>query len=142
MRFPVFIGLRRSRIFVVAICVMHAMAAGAFLALSWPWIWRVVPLVALAVSLWRVLLPCRVVALRLDQDGNLACDLRDGTRLPATLLPDSTVFSWLVVLRLRLDGERKALSLPLFQDHMSGDEFRTLRLWLRWCFNPQNDDFS
>ena len=121
---------------------MHLVASASLLSLQWPWVWKLVLLAVLGISLWQALRPSRFVALRLDQDGNLACDLRDGTRLPATLLPDSTVFSWLVVLRLRLDGERSALSLPLFQDHMSGDEFRTLRLWLRWCFNPQNDDFS
>ena len=121
---------------------MHAAAVIVFLGLPWHWMWRVMPLAVLAISLWHTLRPGRVLALRLDQDGSLSCELRDGARLAAMLLPDSTVFSWLVVLRLRLEGERRVLSLPVLPDQMSPDEFRTLRLWLRWCFNPKNGDFS
>ena len=92
--------------------------------------------IGLAVSLWRALRPPRIVSLRLDGNGGLECVLPDGTRLPATPLPDTTVFSWLVVLRLRVEGEKRTISVPLFPDHMSREEFRILRLWLRWSVNP------
>ena len=138
MQFPVFIGLRRSRFLAGSLCVMHGAAAGALLCLPWPLWLRGVLVIGLAVSLWRTLRPARIVSLRLDGNGGLECGLPDGTRLPATPLADTAVFSWLVVLRLRVEGEKRTISVPLFPDHMSREEFRVLRLWLRWSVNPGN----
>lgn len=128
MRFPVFIGLRRSHLLAAALCIMHGAAACAILVLPWPWPWPA--LLALTASLVHSLRPLRVTSLTLHSDGFIECVLPEGTRLPARVLPDTAVFSWLVVLRL--EGEGKALSLPLLPDHMSREEFRILRLWLRW----------
>jgi hypothetical protein len=136
VRFPVFIGLRRSYFLAASVCVMHGAAAGAFLVLPWPLPMRMVLLIVLAVSLWHTLRPARIRSLRLHQNGDLECVLSDGTSRPASPLPDTTVFSWLVVLRLEVEGEQRTVSLPLFPDHMSGDEFRILRLWLRWGVTP------
>jgi hypothetical protein len=137
VRFPVFIGLRRSKILISALSLMHCAAAGAMLAISWPLPVRIVLLVALAGSLPYSLRPPRVVSLRLYGDGGLECVLPDGTALPATPLPDSAVFFWLVVLRLKAEdeGESATISLPLLPDSMSREEFRILRLWLRWGAN-------
>jgi hypothetical protein len=130
MRFPVFIELRRSRLFVGVLCVMHGVAACAVLVLPWPVPVRLVLLIALAVSLVHSLRPSRIVSLRLYRDGVIESVLSDGTCLLADPLPDTAVFSWLVVLRLEVEG--RTFSLPLLPDHMSREEFRILRLWLRW----------
>jgi hypothetical protein len=116
---------------------MHAVAAGALFVLPWPWSARIASFAVLAVSLGHTLRPLRVASLRLHENGALECVLPDGTELPAAPLPDSTVFPWLVVLRLQADGRKRAISLPLFPDHMSREEFRLLRLWLRW--RPETD---
>ena len=121
-----------------SLCAMHCAAAGAFLCLPWPPLLRGALAIGLGVSLWRALRPPRIASLRLDGKGGLECVLPDGTRLQATPLPDTTVFSWLVVLRLRVEGEKRTISVPLFPDHMSREEFRVLRLWLRWSVNPGN----
>ena len=57
---------------------------------------------------------------------------RDGRRVDAQVLPESTVFSWLVVLRFLVAGERRTQTLTLFPDQMSRDEFRMLCVCLRW----------
>jgi hypothetical protein len=130
VRFPVFIRLRRSNLLAGALCAMHAAVACAFLVMPWPLPLHIGLLAALAASLARALRPPPVASLRLYKDGALECLRPDGQSLPATPLADTAVFSWLVALRLDADGQR--ISLPLFPDHMSRDEFRMLRLWLRW----------
>jgi hypothetical protein len=132
VRFPVFIGLRRSKLLVCSVFLMHCAAAGAVLAVSWPPPARIALLAALALSLPHSLRPSRVTSLRLYGDGGLECVLPDGTSLSAALLPGSAVFSWLVVLRLEIEDENATISLPLLPDSMSREEFRVLRLWLRW----------
>jgi hypothetical protein len=136
VRFPVSIELRRRSYFLIgSVCVMHGMAAGAFLCMPWPLPLRIALLIALAVSLRHALRPSRISALRFHENGSLECTLSNGTGLAASLLPDTTVFSWLVVLRLRAEGEKETISLPLFPDHMSREEFRLLRVCLRWDVN-------
>jgi hypothetical protein len=129
---PVFIELRRSIILIGSVCLMHCAAAGVFFFLPWPLPLRIALLSALAISLVYTLRPPRIVSLRLHRNGDLECALSDGTQRPAILLPDTTVFSWLVVLRLQAEDEQGTISLPLFPDHMSREEFRLLRLCLRW----------
>jgi hypothetical protein len=136
VRFPVFIGLRRSLFLVCSLCVMHCAAAGAFLVMPWPRPLRIGLLIALAVSLRQAFRPPRVASLRLYRDGALECVLPNGTSLLANPLPDTTVFFWLVVLRLQAEGEKGTISLALFPDHMTREEFRLLRLWLRWSVTP------
>ncbi|MDR1062856.1 MAG: hypothetical protein LBL48_02815, partial [Azoarcus sp.] len=131
-RFPLFIDLRRSLYRIAALSVMHGAAAGVFLYMPWLPPLRVAMLAVLALSLRRSLSPLGVVSLRLYENGGLECVLPDGTSLPAVPLPDTTVFSWLVALRLKAEGRKRIISLPLFPDHMSREEFRLLRLWLRW----------
>lgn len=49
----------------------------------------------------------------------------------ATVLPESVVFGILVVLRVRDDSGRRE-DFTLLPDSMSAEDFRILRLWLRW----------
>jgi hypothetical protein len=103
------------------------------LAVSWPLPARIALLVALAFSLpYSLLHRPRIVSLRLYEDGALECLSMDGAVLALTPLPETTIFPWLVVLRLETEEERKIISLTLFPDSMSREEFRILRLWLRW----------
>ena len=57
---------------------------------------------------------------------------RDGHWSPATVLRSSFVLPWLVVLHLRLEGRRLMLPVVLLPDSMGNDDFRRLRVWLRW----------
>ena len=142
MRFPVFIDLRRSNLLLGALAGMHAAAAGAFLAMPWPLLLQTALCLALAASLAhfiRSIRAPRIASLRLYENGALECLLPDGEHFPAIPLPDTTVFPWLVALRLDADGQK--ISLPLLPDHMSRDEFRRLRLWLRWSTIDHGEEF-
>ena len=55
-----------------------------------------------------------------------------GDFLAARCLPALTVHPWLTVLRLELLVSRQRVSLVLTSDRLSAEEFRRLRVLLRW----------
>jgi len=117
---------------------MHAVAAGCLVALPWSWLLRGVLLLLLAGSLGYALRAPRIVGLRLAARDRLECLLADGDRVAVTVLADSTVFSRLIVLRLRVGEEAWVNSLVLLPDQMPAEQFRVLRLWLRWHAEPRS----
>lgn len=119
---------------------MHAIAAGCLVALPWPWLLRGVLLLLVAGSLGYALRPSRIVGLRLAARDRLECLLAGGDRVAATVLDDSAVFSRLIVLRLRIGEEARASSLVLLPDQLPAEQFRLLRLWLRWHAEPKSGD--
>jgi len=148
VQFPISIELRRSFIHTLLTCAIHGTAVVCLITVPLDWYWRVVALPPIAACLWGSLRSSRFVLLRLAVKGGLSFFEVDGKRVDATLLPGSAVFTWLVVLRFLIDGERKACALTLLPDQMSRDEFRKLRLWLRWnasagkCDDPGDEPDS
>lgn len=140
MQFPVSIELRRSKFLTLLLFFFHTSAVGCVLILPWPWVFRFVPLALIVVSAWQSLRPSRIAGIHLSSRDGLNCFLKDGTRVFATIVLDSTVFVGLVVLRLRLDGEKKVSNLTLLPDQMTAEQFRVLRLWLRWHSETKTDD--
>lgn len=132
MQFPVHIELRRSHRLFLLLSLMHGVAAVSICFLPWALPVSAPFLLLVGVSLWRALRPSPIHALFLTVGKGMACRLENGERVAATIQPDSTVFVRLVVLRLRLGEAGRIVSLTLFPDQMSADEFRRLRMWLRW----------
>ena len=137
MQFPIIIELHRSRNLLLLLLLLHLLAAASLIALPLSWVLSVCFLVPLAVSVYYVFSPRKIVALRLFEHGQLDCRLLGGGWLAASLMPESTVFNPLVVLRLRIDEEPGVNSLALIADHFRSDDFRILRLWLRWRTAPR-----
>ena len=75
---------------------------------------------------------CRgdVVTLTLGADGRLELGRADGSVEAAAVLPQTTVFPWLVVLNCRVGGRAESLAIP--RPAMDAEAHRQLRLWLRW----------
>ena len=143
MQFPIFIELRRSFVYSLLTSAMHGVAAICLFVVPLDWYWRAVAFPLVAWSLWSALRSRRVASLRLVAKEGLSFVEADGGSVEAALLPESTVFAWLVVLRFRVGEERKARALTLFPDQMSRDEFRMLRLWLRWnVVSGKGDDLG
>ena len=88
-------------------------------------------LAALVMSLLRAARPPALTGLRLSSKESLEGIFVDGERRVPVPLPESAVFRWLVVLRLRDEGRSGAISLAILPDQLSAEEFRVLRLWLR-----------
>lgn len=74
-----------------------------------------------------------ILTLEITGDGGFALQCSaSGGFLAARRLPVLTVHPWLTVLRLELLASRQRRTLVLTPDRMSGDEFRRLRVALRW----------
>lgn len=143
MQFPLHIELSRSRTLLFLTVLLHFLAGVCLFWLPWPAVFRYAALASLAVSLsWYAFRSSSVVGLRLSDSGELALLLRDGERLPVLVRPDTTVFSQLVVLRVRYGAPPRTLGLVLCADSMPVAHFRLLRIWLRWLTAPsgQADD--
>ena len=124
------IPVTASRRLLFAQSLAHLVAAGAVLASTLP-PWLMALLLALVgLSLARVRRPPTVAALVLGGDGGLQTVGVDGTANPVVLHPHTLVLSFLVVLLYRQDGQVRSLSLA--GDSLAAEDFRQLRLWLRW----------
>ena len=111
---------------------MHGLALACISVLPLEWYWFAATIPAVLCSLLLLFRFPKFVSLRLAIEEGVSCLKDDGTSVHATVLPGSTVFGWLVVLQFRIDGDSKVNALTLLPDHMSYEEFRILRLWLRW----------
>jgi hypothetical protein len=135
VQFPVHIELHRSRLLSLFLIFFHTIAAVCVMSLPWHWVLQSLLGILLGVSIWHTLRPAEIVGLRLSERSGLDCILSAGDRIAVQILPDSTVFRHLLVLRLRLGDKGQVKSLVLLPDCMSSGQFRVLRLWLRWQTN-------
>ena len=134
-----YVDLRSSRTLAVLLGAsgLGACALLIFLPMS-PWlagliIVVVVLAVAHALALHALLmLPAAVMNIEITAQGEMYCTLRSGARVVVTVLGNSTVMPWLTVLNLRQAERRLARHVVLLPDSMAADEFRRLRVWLRW----------
>jgi toxin CptA len=134
VQLPTTIGLRRSRLVdgILLVSTVFGLLALAFVA--WPLftscLLAVVTLLA-AFSAAHALTP-RIRALRIAEDGRVSCLAAAGESefSPVRVLPGATAHPWLTVMRLAHE-ERKSL-IVVAPDSAAPDEFRRLRVWLRW----------
>jgi hypothetical protein len=140
VQFPLGIELRRSRGLTWLLILLHLLAGGCLWLPPWPAAARWLLLAMVALSGWRALRASQVVGLRLGDRGELVLLSVAGDCPAVTVLPDTAVFSRLIVLRLREDDDRgRRRSLTLLPDSMPPGQFRLLRLWLRWLANARSE---
>ncbi|MEI7429103.1 MAG: protein YgfX [Betaproteobacteria bacterium] len=132
MQFPVSIELHRSRLFAFLLVLFHLLATVCLLVVPWPWPIRLIIVLLIGLSTRRAMRSPGIIALRLSALDHLDCFLADGNQHDATVLPCSTVFSRMIVLRLSVGEEKRVVSMTLFPDQMSANQFRILSFWLRW----------
>jgi len=137
VRLPIRIALRSSRLLIGLLAGLHVLAAVSVIILPWAMWLRAALLAGVVISLWRSLPPAPVNGLRLGERGQLTLLYPQAELLPVRVCPDTTVFSQLIVLRVREDESNRVLSYPLLPDSMSSEEFRRLRLWLRWQISDE-----
>jgi toxin CptA len=128
---PLVVTVKPSRILRWVLAALH-LAAGAALGLAdLPGSWRIAGLALLAASLlfhWR---GGREITLRGKRDGALEI-LENGVWRPATLIAADPVLAGLGFLRYRLPGHRRSRSLIVLPDGLPEEDFRRLRVWLKW----------
>lgn len=133
MRLPVTFQLHRSRWLALSLAVAHVLTAIGLMIAELPWPVQWLLWSALAISLARALRPGSVVALTLKADGCLGLVNLDGSVDDCRVSTATTVFSWLVVLRLDCNMQSVTIALPI--DALRSDAHRQLRLWLSWKAN-------
>ena len=133
MQFPITIGLRRSRFLVLALVTTTIMAVCMVITMPWSIGVRAAICLFLAITAllaWRQLanLPS---AIRLEQSGNILLAPTGTDRfIDASLLPGATVHPWLTVARLKTEAGPFLLIVAV--DTMKSEDFRRLRVFLRW----------
>ena len=133
MQFPIVIGLRRSY-FQAGFIVASGLGA-VLLTCFAPWaVWvrsTLCLLVLAFVALALVPARGRVQGLVLTREGVLHLRLAGvGNVVQGRLLPGATVHPWLTVLRIA--HATGSLTLLLTPECLAADDFRRLRVWLRW----------
>jgi len=133
VQFPIAIGLRRSRFLAVVLLLGHCLGLlGVCLP---PWPFEAVVILSFAIVLlalvawWRF--RQREFELRLFADGRVEwryCG--ESVFQPARIPRGVFVHPWLSVFALDTGG--RVSWHPVFPDSASPDDFRRLRLWLRW----------
>jgi toxin CptA len=133
---PGHIGLRRSHLLSWLLVLLHILSAGSLFLAPWPAVARYSLLALVVLSAWHTLQPSTIVGLRLGENGELWFLSPGGDFVPVRVQPDSAVFSWLIVLRVWEVDQGRLRSLALLRDSMPAEQFRLLRVWLRWRANP------
>ncbi|MDR3426296.1 protein YgfX [Silvimonas sp.] len=108
-------------------------AAAALSAIALPWSWLL--LAWLGTAAYLVYLWCQPTprgSLVLAGDGTLLIGWGDESPQAAQVLGSTMVSAHLLVLHLRVQNVRKVQRLVLWPDSMPADDFRRLRVALRW----------
>lgn len=129
------LAIAPSRALRRAVAILHVLAGVAVCAAALPWWGQGVGLAAVAASLLAAMRAGPVLELHGHADGRLAVR-QDGDWLAAVVAPDTLVWAWLVVLRYRVAGSARWANVVVLPDSLAADDFRRLRVWLRWRARP------
>ncbi|WP_073521632.1 protein YgfX [Pseudomonas fluorescens] len=125
-----------SRLLLVAYMLAQMVALGSLMALDLPYSSLGIPL-CLAHCAWvlprQILLTHRssILGLRRDDDGWQLWSAARGWH-PVQLRPDSLALPLIVVLRYRVQGERRVRSICVPKDAQAADVHRRLRVRLKF----------
>ncbi|KAF0165008.1 MAG: hypothetical protein FD157_1689 [Rhodocyclaceae bacterium] len=133
---PLSVSIRPSRRLLLIQLTAHVVAAGAVLAATVPSWLAAVLLLLIGASLARLRAVSPVASLVLRGDGRLETVGADGTATEVVVHPHTFVLSFLVVLLYRQQGRLR--SLTLLADSLAAEDYRQLRLWLRWRSTAAN----
>jgi toxin CptA len=134
MQLPISVKLRPSRNLALLLVAMHAVALLIVSDLELVvWI-KLALLLLIAISAWN----CRkywhgaqrIILLSLRDKGALAYVRLNGATGDASVDRQSTVTPWLTVILLK--SGKGLESLVLLPDALNPDDYRRLRVWLRW----------
>ncbi len=139
--------LRPSRRLAAILILAHAATGGLLLALPLPsWLTAAASLMLLASAVWCVhryaMLrgPGAITALAFSDRETIRLTLRDGSTHTGHVLGSSTVGTTLAILNIALAGKRLPVHVVLLGDSLAAEDFRRLRVWLRWGPRPQDEE--
>lgn len=133
---PRSISVKPSRNLRLIESLAHAVGFVAVLAAALPHWLVAVLLLLIGASLMRMRRRSSIEGLVLRGDGRLEIVGAGGTASDALVHPHTLVLSFLVVLLYR--QEDRLRSMVLLADGLVAEDFRQLRLWLRWRSTAAN----
>jgi hypothetical protein len=126
---------RPSRRLALAVIGAHLAACLSLGAAAGPGLILLAGSFALAASVsWMMLRGLQGIqasSMTINADGTCRWIARDGS-FEGRMRGDSTVLPWLVVLRIKVAKERRLRTLVLCGDSTGRDDWRRLRVFLRW----------
>ncbi|HMJ49425.1 MAG TPA: protein YgfX [Burkholderiales bacterium] len=138
------IRFKPSVILGLLLVLAHASAVGLLLVVPLP-IWsKLVTVVVVCISFAfyfrrnaRLAAPSSLVALEIKEDCACTVETRNGNRRSCTVLPTSYVSASLTILNLKVDGKLLRKHLVILPDAVNAEDFRKLRVLLRWRFKSR-----
>lgn len=138
------VELKASPVLVTSLTLVHVCAAATLLPLDLALEAKVVIAFAIIISLVRAIrlhaLLCAresVVALEAEDQEHCALRTRDGIVHDARVLRSTYVTPALTVINAQVAGERLGRHVLLVKDRLQPEDFRQLRVLLRWA-RPRN----
>lgn len=139
------VSLRPSFILAAILVIVHGAAIAVILMANMPPWLALIAIAALVinlgVSIWRNALTRggnAVVEIGVASDTALSIRTRRGEWLECEVRGDTYVAWFLTVLNLRQIGTGKRLSVAILPDAIDAEDFRRLRVWLRWHRGTQS----
>lgn len=123
--------IRTSKHLRVAVAVMHLLSGSAIFLAEIPWVVRALLSGVVVASLFITWPRRREEKLRTDEKGGLQL-WHDSEWQDVTLLDESVVMPLMTVLSLRRHEDGQRQRLVILSDSMGSDEYRRLRVWLKW----------
>ncbi len=140
MQFPIIIGLRPSFIVRGGILLVH-LAAALAIATSGAGAVILCALMVLAClsgyRAWIAIAGPHPSRLRLLADGRIDVEVGEGSWQHAETIGSPRIHPWLTLVRLRWEAGLQTLVIA--PDAINGEDFRRLRVWLRWRKSPNAD---
>lgn len=137
------VAIRPSRVLLAGMVGVAAVALSSLALVPIPLFVRVlvaVPSIAvcsLAIRRHALLRSSRsLVAIRPLPEGICIVTTVSGGETEAAVMPDSVAWSWMLLLRLVLDGKRRPVSILVLRDSVAEADWRRLSIWLRWKLGP------
>ena len=133
------IELRRSWIFAGILATAYGAAMVIFLLLELPRALQLVAIALLFISLalnvrryaW-LRAPDSIVALEIASDDAFSLRLQGGDWLPCVALGSTYVTGFVVVANLKDAEQGRGYHAVILPDGIDAEDFRRLRIWLRW----------
>ena len=134
------ISLRPSRILAAVLVAAHGGAIAVVVIVDMTLWLELIAITALAVNLVAalrrtalLLAPDSAVAIEIGPDDTLSIQTRRGNRIDGCeVLASTYVAAFLAIINLREPETRASRHVVLLRDSIDGEDFRRLRVWLRW----------
>lgn len=140
-------ALRPSYWLAALLIIAHAAIAGLLMLLALPYWVKIAAVLLLLTNAARAVYQHAlrrsrhaITELAFSDRETIRLTLRDGSSHGGRVLGSSTIGTGLTLLNIAIDGRRLPVHVVLLGDSLSANDFRRLRVWLRWGPRPPAEE--